>query len=175
MDNEIYNDNNSQIIIRDFKPEDEKFVRKLIDDGIKGGHFIDKNNKKLHSGVSSLHENIMRAIEEKEIAIRTPSGKIYTGKISVKIAELQNQKSGVLIVKHDVGGIELWILAVEKDFRRKGIATYLISHEIESVKSGVFYARCLKKSTYAMKLLEKIGFERVGNDATGMVGYKYQK
>ena len=167
--------NNKQIVIRDFEPEDENFVRKLIDDGIKGRHFIDKNDKKLPSGVPSLHENIIEAIKEKEIAIATPSGKIYKGKISVKIAEFKNQKSGVLIVKHDFIGIELWVLVVEKDFRRQGVATYLILHEMKSVERGLFYTRCRKKSTYAMKLLEKIGFKRVAEDVSGMVGYEYIK
>ena len=92
------------------------------------------------------------------------------------IAEYDGNVAGVCLCKTtDDKEIEIHMLAVDKKYPRKGIATALINYEIGIYKKSIFIARCYKKSTWAMGLLKKLGFLHIKTSNMGTKTFSFKK
>lgn len=161
------------IIIRDAKMQDIKFMQDLIKEGVKGRHFLDESKINGPRFVGSIIELLDKIINKEVIGVMDPSRNITGFKYWAKIAEFEGKLAGMIICKTDNKEIEIHMLAVDKLYRRKGIANYLVLDEINRYKGSTFIARCYKKSTYAMALFKKIGFSELETSKLGTVKFGY--
>lgn len=76
-------------------------------------------------------------------------------------AECGGEIAGYITANNVLGEIEIYNIAVEKKFRRKGIASLLLS-ELEKEGYESISLEVRKSNFAALELYKKCGFERVG-------------
>lgn len=149
------------ITIRPAREQDIVWVCNLIKDGARGGHFgftIEKQAEDLVKEILLRGGVTMMKLRD---SIQVPQ--FCNGAIS--IAEVDGQPAAFLLTMHDVGEVEIHLAATKKEFRRLGVFTQLIQREIDlnTNTTKKLYARCYKKSSWAIEAFKKQGFVQVSH------------
>lgn len=156
--------------IRDARLDDVEIICKLYAEATAEGHFLP-----LYVTNQAFFQN---CIEHKRISINSSFGP-YTTAVSVKVATADGAVVGFSTGKGfmhpkaigvkgstEALGRELWLLAVSSNQRKKGIGTVLLNSQFQTMlrwknKDKGVYARCLPRSTTAMRMLVSLGFGKM--------------
>jgi ribosomal protein S18 acetylase RimI-like enzyme len=140
---------------------DLSFIEPLYVDGISGGHF----NSQPGLPISRMLQNWLKKQSITRAAVRSDGSQLIEEiPINFRIAKIDGAFAGFLITSPETSekthSIDIYLLGVAKAFRNKGVATYLVRYAEENSPSGTtFYARCYPKSTWAISLLQKLGYK----------------
>lgn len=85
-------------------------------------------------------------------------------KATLAVAEIDGVAASFVVSLVDEHEIEIHLAGTSKAFRRKGCFGVLVQHEVSKSPSGSrIFARCYKKSTWAVNALKKQGFKLTKN------------
>ena len=144
--------------IRQGEQSDLSWTAKILEAGIDEGHF----SKLLKNNSAPLIKAIINKDEIKFVGMRGKIDSTQRYNFDLLIAELNNIAVSFLVLKIGVDGVELHLAGTLKEHRRKGYFYALANHVKEKyTKNTRLYARCYKKSTFAINALEKLGFEKI--------------
>lgn len=149
-----------QIIIRPACSQDVAWICSLIKESARGGHFyhtVENQADDLIKEILTKGGVTMRKIRD---FIQVPQ--FCNGVLSV--AEVDGEPAAFSLAMHDIAEVEMHLAATRKQFRRLGVFAQLIQHEI-SLNRGTkkLYARCYKKSSWAINAFKKYNFVQVSD------------
>jgi len=151
--------------IREAKVSDLNFLSTQFSIAMSEGHFFKQSKE-------AIDNMLLQAIQNNEILRLTENG-IEAIPMWGWIAEFNGNLAAFLFCTPESplrpNTTELYFLGVDKSFRKRGVATALIRHELaRAKKTSTFYARCYAKSSWAKSLLLKHGFKIERISASGM-------
>lgn len=97
-------------------------------------------------------------------SIETIKSDLGNDKVKVFVYEKTDEIIGYISIYYFLDEANLQKVVVNESYRRKGIATELINHAIDYLKSqnvSKFYLEVNEKNLVAIKVYEKLGFNRV--------------
>lgn len=151
----------SKITIRPARSQDVTWVCNLIKEGARGGHFYPTVENQAEELVSEILTRGGVTMMKVRGLIQIPQ--FCNGVMSV--AEVNGEPAAFLLAMHDSAGVEVHLASTKKQFRRLGVFAQLIQHEISANqgKQKKLYARCYKKSSWAIDALKKHSFLQVSD------------
>ncbi|QVN18587.1 GNAT family N-acetyltransferase [Burkholderia pyrrocinia] len=148
------------VTIREATLGDLSFIVQQYDEGVSGGHFSGQP----HVSTSRMWQEWLT----KRCMVRQcfrPDGTYFVEPVSITtlLAEENGKPVGLLLsspeTPPDTSSIEIYMLSVSKFARQRGVASSMIQFEEgRHVKGTSFYARCYRKSTWAINLFRKHGY-----------------
>lgn len=154
---------NAGIRIRNATPKDFPQILNWIIEGARDGHYYEQPAEGTAGMLVQVHTTgtLTRFCER---GIENIQAWLW-------VAELDNNLSGFILcsLEHPSSdSIELYKISTDKLRRRRGIATELAKHALDSFpETKRFIARCNKKSSWANSMLEKLGFRCVSISSSG--------
>lgn len=151
-----------QITVRSAETQDIVWISNLIKEGARGGHFSFTVENQADDLVKEILTRGGVTMMKLRDFIQVP--RFCNG--SMRIAEVNGEPASFLLAMHDDVEVELHLAATKKQFRRVGCFAQLIQHEIDLNRANGkrLYARCYKKSSWAMDALKKRSFVQVSHD-----------
>lgn len=151
----------NKITIRPARSQDVDWVCSLIKESARGGHFyptVENQAEDLIKEILTKGGVTMRKIRD---FIQIPQ--FCSGVLSV--AEVDGEPAAFSLAMHDIGEVEMHLAATRKQFRRLGVFAQLIQHEINLNRDNnkKLYARCYKKSSWAIDAFKKHNFVQVSH------------
>ncbi|MDI9235141.1 GNAT family N-acetyltransferase [Limnohabitans lacus] len=152
---------------------DLPFVENIYVDGISCGHF----NLQPGLPINKMLQDWLRKNSITRATVRKDGTQLIEEVlINFYTANIDGKFAGFLITAPEtpekIQTVEIYLLGVAKEFRKKGVATELITHaEKLAPDKANFYARCYPKSTWAISLLRKIGYRIESISKTSKVHY----
>lgn len=147
------------ITIRKGNHSDAAWISKLLVSGAQDRHFGPTVEVQTPGLVNALLNDGFMTIVKLRGTVSAPC-KVNT---ELWVAEVNGRPASFLIalVDNNALEIELHLASTLKDFRRKGCFLALVAHAKSSNSMGYkIFARCYKKSSWAVAALQKIGFHK---------------
>ena len=143
--------------IRKGERADAVWISNLLKDGSRDGHFLYTVAHQADDLLESIFQNGGLSIFKLRDNLQEPVAQFV--KADILVAELYNSAASFLILLIENNKIELHLAATKKQFRRKGCFSALVEHVIKNYRGSYkIFARCYKKSTWAIKALKSKGF-----------------
>lgn len=143
------------IVVRDVKTSDIDWIEKLLIEGTRLKHFSPTVG-------SQAHSMLVEAITKKRVEflmLRNGKKEQYFRGIKIYVAELNGTPASFQICAEDKDAMELHLAGTKKEYRRQGCFRQLVEHAlVEHKNTQTIYARCYKKSTWALDGLKKCNF-----------------
>lgn len=141
--------------IRDVNISDIDWITKLLIEGTQLKHFFSTVG-------NQAYPMLIEAIEKKRLEFSMwrdgKEGKYFRG-IKIYVAEINGEPASFLICAEDKNAVELHLAGTKKESRRQGCFEALIKCALEDYQTiQTKYARCYKKSTWAIDGLKKCNF-----------------
>ena len=143
------------ITIRGGEPKDTYWIVSLLKEGAQGGHFSPTVVDQSPAILNAIFENGGFVMLKLRGGIQAPT--FVPAEIAV--AEIDGEGVSFLIILREGNNIELHLAATKRSARRKGCFKKLILYAVEQHnKRKRLFARCYKKSSWAIEGLKKEGF-----------------
>lgn len=144
------------IVVRSGNIADASWVVSLLREGAQLGHFSEFVGPTASPLVGEILTKGGFTIVKGRGGLQAPRFINAT----IKVADLDGEPASFLISLMEKNEVELHLAATRKQLRRKGCFSELTKNEIASHNPSIrIFARCYKKSTWAVEALQKEGFE----------------
>lgn len=144
------------IVIRSGKQGDMPWIVALLQEGAQQGHF----GPTVASQAAPLLNAIFNGGGFMMMKLRGGIQAPCFVTAAVLVAEIDGTPASFLIPLKDGNEVELHLAGTRKQFRRKGCFRELTRYEVGKHTTKVkIFARCYKKSTWAVEALKKENFE----------------
>lgn len=143
--------------LRAAKQSDIIWIAGMLKDGANEGHF----NKSIINSSVGLITAITNNQKINFTAMRGTIDDKQDFYFDLLVLDINDKPVSFLVLKSGQDGLELHLAGTKTQYRRKGYFQHIANHVIQQYKHSRIYARCYKKSTFAMAALKKIGFEKV--------------
>ena len=146
------------IVIRKGGSADIYWVANELVKGSKAGHFA---STVAMQATPLLNQIVLNGGNLQMLKVRN-GGKIpCVVKAFLLVAEMDGTPAGFLINLFDQDEVEIHLGGTVSSFRRNGIFRRLVEHEIDAhtQQTKRIFARCYKKSTWAINAFQSLGFE----------------
>lgn len=144
------------ITVRKGVPADATWIVALLKEGAQSGHF----GHTLVAQAPALLDAIFKNGGIMMMKLRNEIQAPCFVSADVLVADLDGKSASFLIPLREDNEVELHLIGTKKSARRCGCFKNLVQHEIEQHNTSMrIYARCYKKSTWAVEGLKKEGFE----------------
>lgn len=144
-----------RIEIRAGTEADLTLVSGLLREGARQRHFASSVEKEATSIVRSVLTNGGVPMLKRRGGLQVPC----FVKAKLVVAMYEGMLASFLLVLFDEREIELHLAGTAKAYRRKGLFRALVQHELShSLPEFRIYARCYRKSTWAVNALKGLGF-----------------
>ncbi|MGE4503693.1 MAG: hypothetical protein AB7D03_12545 [Thiomicrospira sp.] len=141
--------------IRKGSSEDFHWIVKLLKEGAKNGHFLPVMQSQAEGFLNSVIENGGVNM----IKIRTHVQSPVFVPMTLSVAEIDGFPASFLICCIENKEIEVHLAGTKMDFKRQGCFTYLVEDVVSKNLNSKIYARCYKKSSFAIDAFKKLNFE----------------
>ena len=143
------------IEIRAGTEADLTLVSGLLREGARQRHFASSVEKEATSILRSVLTNGGVRMSKRRGGSRVPR----FVKAKLVVAMYEGVPASFLLVLFEEQGIELHLAGTAKAYRRRGLFRALVQHELlHSLPEFRIYARCYRKSTWAVNALKGLGF-----------------
>lgn len=148
------------ITIRDGKKSDLPWISELLIEGARDGHFMETMQRDApHLMRSVLNDGVVRIMK-----LRAGNIGPVTLKTELKVADIDGQPTSFVVNFIDESEVELHLAGTCRSGRRNGAFSALIDDTVQRFnKNNKVFARCYKKSTWAIFAFKKAGFEHSKN------------
>ncbi len=144
------------ITVRRGMPKDANWIAFLLKEGAKDGHFGPTLVAQAPALLDAIFKNGGMMMMKLRDGIQAPC----FVSAEVLVAELEGKAASFLILIRDETGIELHLAGTKKSSRRNGCFRALVRHVVAKHEKNMrIFARCYKKSTWAIEGLKKEGFK----------------
>jgi len=149
-------DKTMNITIRDGKESDLPWINELLIEGARDGHFMESMQRDApHLMRSVLNDGVVRIMK-----LRAGNIGPVTIKSELKVADIDGQPTSFVVNFIDESEVELHLAGTCRSGRRNGAFSILIDDTVQRFnKNNKVYARCYKKSSWAISAFKKAGFE----------------
>lgn len=141
--------------------DDIKWISSLLTDGVNDGHYSPSMKCQTMDFLQSVIENGGVNLMKLRGVIQKPA----FIKMELTVAELDGVPASFLICAKENNEVEIHLAGTVKRFRKNGCFTRLVSDAITKYSNYHVYARCYKKSSWAVEGLKKLDFKptKTGN------------
>ena len=150
------------ITVRNIVESDIVWIEKLLFDGARSKHFGSTVG-------NQAHQMLKEVIAKKQLEfliLRDGKQQPRLRGVKIFIADADGVPASFLMCAEDYGEVELHLAATKKEYQRLGCFGVLIKYDLKEYQSiEKKYARCYRKSTWALDGLIKYNFKitRDGN------------
>ncbi|MBO2615337.1 hypothetical protein [Shewanella algae] len=134
---------------------DVEWISKLLIDGANEGHYLPTIKSKAKELVQSVVANGGVQMVKLRSSVHAP---VFV-QMDLTVAEIDGIPASFLICCRDADEVEIHLAGTLKKFRKKGCFNRLVSEAIRNYSGSRIYARCYKKSSWAINGLESINFK----------------
>lgn len=135
---------------------DKQWIVAEMIEGKRDGHFrgeIDRQATQIFEAIISKKPICI-------VSMRNGVTQLQASNYEIFVVELDSIAAGYLITRQTPNEIELHLCGTKKEYRRRGVFAKLVTQAIaNSVPTTKIYARCYKKSSWAIAGFEKLGFK----------------
>lgn len=141
--------------IRPARTTDIDWIESLLKEGSRGGHFGPTVASQAHALLNAIFQNGGFQMLKLRGGIQAPT----FVQASILVAELNGTPASFSITLDDGSEIELHLAGTIKKHQRNGCFLELIEQIKKQKAHKRLFARCYKKSTWAVTALTKAGFK----------------
>jgi hypothetical protein len=144
------------IAIRDIEKSDIEWIRMLLIDGTQSKHF----GPTVGTQARPMLEETIANQRLEFLILRDGKKQQYFRKVKVFVADVDGMPASFLMCAEDHSAVELHLAATKKEYRKQGCFGTLIQYALNEYRAiDKKYARCYKKSTWALDGLKKCNFK----------------
>lgn len=141
-------------VLRDANPKDSAWLVSMLKEGARDGHYGPAMKYQSKEFIQSIFENGGIYMVKMRGGIQDPSF-VHA---SISIVDDHDSPVAFLVCCKDENGAEVHLAGTEKKARGKGYFNMLIKDLIKNNGESRIYARCYKKSSWAITALTKLNF-----------------
>jgi len=145
--------------IRSGSVKDIDWIAKLLIEGANEGHYLPTIKLQAKNLVQSVIDNGGVNIVKLRGSVQCP---VFI-KMDLTVAETDGFPVSFLICCEDINEVEIHLAGTLKGFRKNGCFNKLVNQAIINYRRSRIYARCYKKSSWAIKGLEALNFKITKN------------
>lgn len=162
-----------KIIIRDAKSEDLDWLRELMTQGMRDGHYLTQSSDTTRAMLQQIIERGVMFRRTNKNPMQHGGGGLITEGIQawIDVLEMGGEKAGFSLSaqwKAESEDREILCISTAKNYRKQGVASLLIDYVIARHDSDTkFYARCYPKSSHAYDLFLSHSFQHESTQPLG--------
>lgn len=141
--------------LRKGSTDDSEWIIKSLIDGANEGHFGPSMKFQAKEFLKAVIKSGGAQMMKLRGGIQAPT----FVKMELTVADIDGVPASFLICCDDNDGIEIHLAGTLKKFRKNGCFNRLVEEVIKNHSESRIYARCYKKSSWAIKGLEKLNFQ----------------
>jgi len=141
--------------VRPGSVEDIEWISKLLIEGANEGHYLPTIKFQAKELVQSVVVNGEVQMVKLRGSVQAPE----FIKMDLTVAEMDGFPASFLICCKDANEVEIHLAGTLKKFRKNGCFNRLVIEAVTNYGNSRIYARCYKKSSWAINGLEAINFK----------------
>lgn len=143
------------MIIRSGTYQDIIWITKLLIEGANDGHYLSTVKDQAKELLQNIVANGGVQVMKLRGSIQAP---VFL-RMNLTIAEIDGNPVSFLVCSIEPNEVEIYLAGTLKKSRRHGCFNNLVTEAVSTYSNNRIYARCYKKSSWAIKGLESLNFK----------------